>query len=208
MSNSSKKAAKRKAKLKNRKKSQPSNNNLNASYIRKAKNCDVYQCQINGSFEDGLVAISVSKRVAPNVVVMAAFNVDLYCLGIKDTFIRSTTMERYEQFMNNPIYSHYNPEDAKKLIEEAVEYAAGIGFKPHKDFKKTFTILNNVDSSKSSMEFTFGKDGQPLFIAGPNDSPQRCEKIISTMEKFTKEGESAFIMPIPVDDEFDDLAGE
>ena len=79
---------------------------------------------------------------------------------------------------------------------------------PHKDFKKAFTILNNVDSSKSSKEFTFGKDGQPLFIAGPNDSPQKCEKIINTMEKFTKEGESSFVIPVSPDDIFDEDSAE
>lgn len=183
MSNSKRKAGKRKAKLKNLKKSQPQKRNSEAAYIRDAIKQEVYDCQSNGDINGGMISITLYKQSTSKVIVMAGFVVDLYCLGIKNAFIKAGTLEQYESFSGNPESSSINPEDAKKLIEEAVEYAAKLGFNPHKDFKKAFKIFDNVDSSKGTMEFTFGKDGKPLFFAGPRDSPQRCQQIINTLEK-------------------------
>ena len=208
MSNSKRKAGKRKAKLKNLKKSQPQNRSPEAAYIRDAIKQDVYDCQSNGDIDQGMISIMLYKQTTSKVIVMAGFVVDLYCLGIKNAFIKAGTFEQYEYSSNNPDNSPFNSEDAKKLIEEAVEYAAGLGFKPHKYFKNAFKIFDNIDSSKSKMEFTFGKDGKPFFIAGPRDSPQRCREIIETLDRSVGIDGSHFMMPHPGREVFDDDAGE
>lgn len=208
MSNSKRKAGKRKAKLKNLKKSQPQNRSPEAAYIRDAIKQDVYDCQSNGDIAQGMISITLYKQATSEVIVLAGFNIDLYCLGIKDTFIKAGTREQYEYYSNNPDNSPFNPEDAKKLIEDAVEYAAKSGFKPHKNFKNAFKIFGNVDSSKSTMKFTFGKDGKPFFIAGPGDSPQRCREVIETLDRSAGKDGSRFVMPHPDQEVFDDDAGE
>lgn len=208
MSNSKRKAGKRKAKLKKLKKLQPQNRNPEEAYIRDAIKQGVYDCQSNGDIETGMIAITLYKQSTSKVIVMAGFVVDLYCLGIKNAFIKAGTMEQYESVSGNPDNSPIDSEDAKKLIEEAVEYAMGLGFKPHKDFKKAFKIFDNIDSSKSTMEFTFGKDGKPFFIAGPRDSPQRCNEILKTLNKHTGDDGSNFLMPNSDIEKFDEDSGE
>lgn len=208
MANKKRKAGKRKAKLKNLKKSQPQNKSPEAAYIRDAMKQEVYDCQANGSLDQGMLSISLYKKVTSDVIVAAGFNVDLYCLGVKDAFIKAGTIEQYDYFSTSPSNFPFNPCDAKKLIEEAVEYAGELGFKPHKDFKKAFRLFDNIDSSESTMEFTFGKDGKPLFIAGPNDSPQRCNQILDTLEKSVGKDGRHYIMPSPEHELFDEESGE
>ena len=38
-------------------------------------------------------------------------------------------------------------------------------------------------ASASTETFEFGKDGKPLFVAGPHDSPERCHQILMTLEE-------------------------
>lgn len=208
MTNKKRKAGKRKAKLKNLKKSQPTNRSPEAAYIRDATKADVYNCQSNGDLAQGMTSISLYKKVTSNVMVIAGFNIDLYCLGIKNAFIKAGTIEQYEHFSGNPDNSQINPEDAKKLIEEAVEYAAGLGFKPHKDFKKAFRLFDNIDSSKGTREFTFGNNGKPMFIAGPNDSPLRCQQVMDILEKNVGKDGGRYIMPSPEHEKFDKETGQ
>ncbi len=194
--------------MKNRKKSQLGSSGIKTAYIQEAIKNDVHTCLISGDFEQGMVDVMVFKEAFSDVMVLAAFVVDLYCLGVKNTFIKPGTMEQYEHLINSPENSLFSQEDAKKLIEEAVIYAEELGFKPHHDFKKTFKIFDNVDSSKSSVEFTFGKDGKPFFIAGPRDSPKKCSKIIKTLkDKFGQDGHH-FMMPNPDIEVFDKKRGE
>lgn len=208
MANIRKKSLKRKAKLKNRKKPQPGNSSIKMAYIQEAIKNDVHTCLVSGDFEQGMVDVMVFKEAFSNVMVLASFIIDLYCLGVKNTFIKPGTMEQYEHLINNPGNSPFSQEDAKKLIEEAVAYAEELGFKPHHDFKKTFKIFDNVDSSKSIAKFTFGKDGKPFFIAGPRDSPKKCSEIIKILrDKFGQDGHH-FMMPNPDIEIFDKKAGE
>ena len=208
MSNRQKKLAKRKTKLKNRKKSQPQNNSIEATYIREGIKNEVFKCLADENSSNGMISITLYKKVTSDVVLMGAFNIDLYCLGVKEAFIKPGTIEQFEYFSGHPRFIPYKPEDAKKLIEDAVEYATKLGFKPHKDFKKAFRIFDNVDSSLSTQEYTFGKNGKPCFIAGPFDSPQKCKLILDTLKKNLGEGEYNFVMPSPMHEVFDEEAGE
>ena len=84
----------------------------------------------------------------------------------------------------------------RKLIEDSVAYAAGLGIEPHRDYERVKRIFTDIDSSRCSLTFTFGKDGKPYFIAGPNDTTVKCQRILDSLHD--RLGPDGFHYLIPV----------
>ncbi|MBF0459552.1 MAG: hypothetical protein HQK99_16800 [Nitrospirae bacterium] len=89
-----------------------------------------------------------------------------------------------------------HPACAVKLIEDAVAYAKGLGFSPHKDYGIARKIFGDIDPKDCSTEYTFGKDGKPYFIAGPNDTQAKCKKIMETLTQSFGSGGFHFSAPV------------
>jgi hypothetical protein len=75
------------------------------------------------------------------------------------------------------------PAYARKLVEDAVVYARDLGFEPHEDYRVARKVLQDIDATVCKEQFTFGKDGKPFFMSGPNDSQQRSRQIMETLER-------------------------
>jgi hypothetical protein len=137
-------------------------------------------------------------------VAAAVFLVDCYCLGVKDAFARILSRFEYESDLYRTTYEmgvrSITPASACKLVEDAVEYARGLGFPPHPDYRKAKPIFGDIDPSASSEEFEFGHSGKPFFVAGPNDDRQRCRAIIATLENNCGPGGYHFLLPADIED--------
>jgi hypothetical protein len=137
--------------------------------------------------EDGIGSLHLSRAFPNGQVAAANFLVDRWCLGIKDTWAevlhRTAYDEKYlrDRGADLPPPRHLKPEDARKLLEDAVEYARGLGFAPHADYSKAVLLFGDIDPAQSTAEFEFGKDGKPFFVSGPNDTPERCKQIVATL---------------------------
>jgi hypothetical protein len=59
----------------------------------------------------------------------------------------------------------------------------------------------NIDTAGCSTEFEYGQNGKPLFIAGPHDSPERCDRILDLLEKKCGPNGYHYILPVLDDDE-------
>jgi hypothetical protein len=51
---------------------------------------------------------------------------------------------------------------------ERLEYASGLGFAPHPDFEQARPHLGPWTGPST---ITFGRDGRPYYISGPDDDP-------------------------------------
>jgi hypothetical protein len=76
-----------------------------------------------------------------------------------------------------------HPTYARKLVEGAEAYARELGFGPHPDYQLAKRIFADIDATACPTSFSFGKDGKPFFIVGPNDSPKKVKKILDTLTK-------------------------
>ena len=189
-----KKLAKQKAKRKAKQQTSVSGGGERALHLERGLSAPLTHCMVYGDQEQGMVTVTVFRNVSGGNGVVAAFCVDLYCLGVKDSFVRAGTRTQFNDMMAQRDDSRPMPtEDAKKLIEGAVEFAESCGIKPHRDYEKAMRYLHDVDSSQSSAVFEYGKDGKPFFIAGPNDTPAKCEKIKQALDKHVGEGNYGFI---------------
>lgn len=187
-----KKLARQKAKRKANQQTGTPRNDL----LRIGLNAPLTDCVVYGDQKQGMMTVSLFRSISGGNGVTASFCVDLYCLGIKDSFVNTAKRATFNEMMARQADSRpISPEDAKKLIEGAVAFAASCGFEPHPDFNKAMRYLDDVDSLHSTAVFEYGKNGKPLFIADPNDSPETCKSIIDTLETTLGDGNFDVIMP-------------
>jgi hypothetical protein len=74
----------------------------------------------------------------------------------------------------------YDYEDARSLILGAVGYAASLGFQPNEDWRDTRYI---VEANRAHIrKFTFGKDGKPYYIQGPDDDARKITSKLASID--------------------------
>jgi hypothetical protein len=88
------------------------------------------------------------------------------------------------------------PSYARKLVREAAAWAQSIGFPPHKDFAIAEQLFGDIDADACDASFAFGKDGKPLYIPGPSESPTLIRR---RMEQLSRIAGGNFLVEIPED---------
>jgi hypothetical protein len=165
-------------------------------------NAPVYQCLMpEGLFELGIGHVVVARKSSGGRIGAGFFLVDVFCLGVKDTFFTVLSEDQFQATLQrvatNERLVPLQPACARNLIEGAVQYARNLGIAPNSDYKLTQKVLLNLDGGeKCSTNFQFGKDGQPLYVAGPNDSSARQRQILNLLTK--KCGANGFHYILPV----------
>lgn len=149
-------------------------------------------------FLKGIGTVILTRDLPSGEIVMGGYLVDTYCLGIKNAFLKASNVFDYREFIEEISYSEdlerADPSFARKLVEDGLAYAQGLGFRPHKDYKKARLLFGSIDSSNCDSNFEFGKDGKPFYISGPFDSPQKIERIRRSLTKSC--GEDGFELMI------------
>jgi len=160
--------------------------------------CDfpVCTCLINPSWRDqGIATILIARQQPDGDLVLGVFLVDLLCLGLKNTFCKSNISPyrcRTEvvpgAFDETPVQCP--PALAHRIIYGAIAYARQFGFEPHRDFHLSQHLLDPPRDDEPCEDVEFGKDGKPLYIAGPDDN---VERILRKLEANAGEGHYDYI---------------
>jgi hypothetical protein len=153
-----------------------------------AQKAPVHECLVpENLFSIGIGNVIFSRRVASHQIAMAAFLVDVYCLGIKNAYVRLRSEEDYEDAVHH--LSHeagmksVSPECLRKLVEDADAYARDLGFSPHPDYYFAARIFAEIDAGSCTEQFEFGKDGKPFYVSGPHETPAQSRRIVDTLMK-------------------------
>lgn len=161
----------------------------------------LHSCVTDSLWIQGMGNVLFSRELPSGEVALAMFLVDAYCLGVKDAWGKIVSREEY----NLGIYKRLGerdtlvdltPEAARKLVEGAVAYARDLGFEPHSDYQAAQQIFGTLSTDGCTEEFTYGKDGKPYFIAGPHDTPWRCDEIIQTLLRRLGPGGFGIVIPL------------
>jgi hypothetical protein len=160
----------------------------------------IHECLVpQGLFATGLGTVLISRKINENEVVVGGFLLDVFCLGVKKSFLRVLQFYEYQSTVNSAHrqenFALAEPALARTLIEQCVDYAQNLGFKPHSEYETTRHIFGDIDPKACPEIFTFGSQGKPLFVAGPNDAPKRCQRIIETLEEKCGPGGYDFRLP-------------
>lgn len=137
-------------------------------------------------WETGIGHVVISRRSSLGDVAVGMYLIDVFCLGVKDCFIRLLNMGEYKKLlqqvaMNTGELKSVDPVYANTLIHKMIEYSMQLGFKPHGDFSKAQWMLKNIPVD-TTQAFIFGKDNKPFYIQGPNESQADVKRIMRTLE--------------------------
>src|SRR5438552_1835503 len=70
----------------------------------------------------------------------------------------------------------------------AIDYARRIGFEPHPDWMLSGRVVEAERSFRN--KFSFGSDGKPFYIQGPNDD---APKILRVLDPLIEQGKADFL---------------
>lgn len=175
-----KKLMKKRQKDKLRKKKQESLIVTPKTKILMARTLPFYECLINQNWRDsGLATIVISRQQPDGNLIFGVFLVDIFCQGLKDTFCNAdVSIRKYKAELVDKSYSHEKSMKcpvslAHHVIYDGIAFAAQFGFTPNADFKLSRFVLDAKADVEPCEDIEFGKDGKPLFIAGPHDNANR-----------------------------------
>ncbi len=137
-------------------------------------------------FDIGQGYVVLARHRSTDDIEAGVFLVDVYCLGIKDAFYTRVSNAEYEDMLEKMASEESRvrlaPEDARKLIDDAIAYAKRLGFSPHRDYKKAARVLGGIKAADSDASFVFGHEGKPFYVQGKHDTPERAERIMRLLE--------------------------
>jgi hypothetical protein len=161
-------------------------------------------------FDSGCGYLVVSRFKADGRVEAGFFVLDVFCLGVKDAdFHQFNSVNDYQESLLNRLFRdeepvRMTPAAGRKLAEDAVSYARGLGFSPGADYKKASRVFGGITTADCDEQFVFGKDGKPFYIQGPWESPAGAERILRALE--ARCGEDGYDYIVAADD-FEPLGG-
>jgi hypothetical protein len=167
--------------------------------VKAARNYPIYECLINPSWKKrGLAVILLSRRQPDGNITFGNYLVDIYCLGLKNTFCNvDFSPTRYRTEVVARSYDDETPEPcpvdlAHHIIYGAIDYAAQFGFEPEKDFDLSQYVLDAREDVGPCEGVEFGHNGKPLYVAGPHDN---VEWVLKQLERTAGEGNFHYIAP-------------
>lgn len=155
-------------------------------------------------WKHGIGQVLLSRQLASGNVASVLFLLDVYCLGVKDAIVTISPRDVYESKYYNRLRYEFGmkelaPESLRKLVEGAVFYAAKLGLSPHPDYELALILFGDLDVTQSRDEFQYGKNGKPLFISGPNDTPQKCGRIMNALMSHSGLGNFDYLVEVGTD---------
>jgi len=180
-----KKLAKRKAQLSDKR----AKSGSDGTYpLMQAARLPVHECLVPANlFEVGIGSVILSRSLPTGELALAMFLVDVYCLGVKNALYRILSQQEYalyvEQTGESSNLDRVHPSCLRKLVEGAVHYARGLGFTPHSDYGRAAKLFGDVDAMACPVGYRYGKDGKPLYVSGPHESPAQSRRIIDTLTR-------------------------
>ena len=174
--------------------------------VKSGRALPIYKCFI--CEDEGLITMVVIRSLPNGHYMMGSYLIDNYCLGLKNTNCRfdlsKDDMIGFVDLINESVsdLQECTYATVHNWIYGGIEYADELGFKPHKDFSFTKYLLALDNDDIELIEFEFGKDGKPFFIAGPFDNSRR---IMETLRDSIGEGNFDFVAE---SDQFGNLIGD
>lgn len=138
-------------------------------------------------FKEGIGHVMLTRLLPHGEIAVAGFLVDTYCLGIKNALYRVISPAEYDYYRRQieaytPL-ERVHPSCLRKLVEGAVRYARDLGFPPHPDYARAAQLFGDIDAAACPVRYAYGKDGQPFYVSGPNESTAQSRKIIDTLAR-------------------------
>jgi len=152
-------------------------------------------------FETGMGVVIIIRHKSGGRIEAGVFLLDVYCLGVKNAFFNQFHESEFDAFFEKMYDGRLTIENSgawgRKLVEGAVAYARNLGFAPHRDYKLGARVMGGISAKECEDTFTYGSEGKPFFISGPNESDARIQLILKALERKCGPKGSNFLIPMP-----------
>lgn len=161
------------------------------NYIRsRARNLPIHQCLINSDWKKlGIANVMISRQHKNGNITVCMYFVDLYCLGVKDSFWRFNMMrdeynEMEEKMKNSISVIEIDYPLAHNIIYSAWTYADNLEFVQNKDFTHitSFFLDDDEDESIPYIDIECGLHGKPCYVRGKSDTDAMASQVINHLE--------------------------
>lgn len=139
--------------------------------------------------DGGFAIVMVSRKAGFNRLEVCTYLVDTWCLGVKDATgprkVDPVTYREFVEYAYRPYESGTEAislELAQAIVFGGIDYAAQLGFQPHRDFAPAKPHLGEWSGQP---KLNFGRNGKPFYANGPYDDPL---KILKTLREHVGEG--------------------
>jgi hypothetical protein len=148
----------------------------------------------------GWVIIARFKSAAARVQA-GVFLIDVYCLGVKLAIYEDCDVDDYrrricDHYLSNFPMAGTEPCCARKVVEQALQYAQGLGFAPHPDYKKAARVFGGLRAQQCSQKFTFGYKGKPFYRRGPRETEEQARRIVWHLQQRCGSGNFDYLIPL------------
>lgn len=180
-------------------------------YLQHAREYPFLGCWVNADWkESGITPVVVAREQSPDKVTFGVYLMDIYCLGIKDSYANADfplkNFERKLPRMCSGTPKKCPAELAHEIVYGGMEYAARYGFEPHPDFTAQHAdqVLDPPETHPRKHKVKFGKDGKPFYISGPYDDERKINSIINTLMRTAGEGKFDYLIGVGPSEFFED----
>jgi hypothetical protein len=173
-----------------------------ASQIALAANAPIHECLIPANlFERGIGNLVFSRSLPGGRMTLAMFLLDVFCLGVKDTFFAVVGRDEYDRrlrsWRESESLQRLDPACLRKLVEGGVVYARELGFNPHADYVVVHKIFGDVEAAACPSHFQYGHAGKPFYISGPHETPTQVRTIVDQLQRRLGSGNFEYLVLAP-----------
>ena len=195
------------AKKKQKKKSGVGQQFLSESQFvkQRVRSLEIGQCYMSdGLLEHGEGDIIISRKHTGGRLSFASFLVDVWCVGVKDSFFKlRREEEELEDICRDFHLVECSYEEAHNWIYGAIEFADEAGIEPDKSFALTQFFLEEDTDDIPLVEHEFGYNGQHFLVA---HSGLEASRYLPLLREHLGEGNFQYVIGegMPGDDMADD----
>lgn len=135
----------------------------------------------SGVWTAGIGTLVLARKAAEGELVYGVYLVDVYCLGVKNTFWMTGSPGQFRELLQKVEISEtllpISPACLVKVVEGGVAYAKALGFPPHPDYRHAALLFKGIEPSACAEEYSYGKDGKPFYCRGPNETIPQAKAI-------------------------------
>ncbi|MEO3871735.1 helix-turn-helix domain-containing protein [Nonomuraea sp. B12E4] len=124
----------------------------------------------------GMVSVLLARRQTWDRMTVCGYLADVYCLGVKKAVgpdaLNDRDLRRFREFFFGEYAGWQDApiELARELVFGSIDYARTLGFPPEEAFETATGLLGAREGDPA---ITFGRDGRPFYVQGPEDDPDK-----------------------------------
>lgn len=174
-----------------------------AERMRRLASSPIHACLVNEAlFEIGNGNLILARKTADGSMAIAVFMLDVYCVGVKDVILQVEGATKVQRILDSlgevqPLIA-IEPACARKLLRDLVAWSRSIGLAAHPEYAEAELLFGDVAGDACAESFNFGRDGRPVLIPGPLDTPARIRQRIDALRR--KVGDGGFDVANELDD--------